>query len=601
MNYITHRFSLDVNKTSAQLSLACKQNDTAIQLRIKLTDNGKPYHITDDCTALFTATKPDGTALYNYCIIENNTIVYSFTDQTVSCKGRMNVEIRLSGEEGVITSPSFILIVDEPVLNEYDVLSSSEATALVGLVGKTNIAISEATAATAAARAAVDGVEETAQWLSEQVGRAIEMQYDPATGYLQYRLIGDTEWANIVDMVNDLGFGISEATGGALNLSGDGVTVDNAVARLTKLIYDGFGGAIIEITLQGADGTPIPNGIIGGVSSLSGGVAKTDANGKVTAVSLTDNPTLTFGGDFADLEESSQVVTVAKGENVAVTLIPKTKNFADFTQSTSVKISALCTRLDVSLLGGGGGGDYFAMYSRSAGSPREVDSFSTGGGGAGGDVTTKENVSFVPGQEYEIIVGAGGTRGEGYGSSGRWSTYTPAGTGGTTSAFGLSAAGGAGAPPTTNSATQSPGATGNNGNGGGGVLFEGYYGDQYWHEPTMIPTAGTKPVYISFTETAIYGGGGAGGAIREYNTEKYTTIGTSHRKTWGAVSTAGYGAAYSYSSGNNAADGYGGGGGGCGAQIDWDTNESCYSYEDSSWGFYGGNGGSGRAAIRMWH
>ena len=394
---------------------------------------------------------------------------------------------------------------------------------------------------------------------------------------------------------------LSDAAAGSLGLSGDEATPSKAFERLTKLIYDGFGGAIIDITLQGENGTPIPNAVITGVSALSGGEAKTDANGKVTAMSLTDNPTLTFGGDFADLEESSQVVTVAKGESVAVTLIPKTKNFADFTASTSVKISALCIRLDVSLLGGGGGGDYFAMYSRSSGSPRKVESFSAGGGGAGGDVTTQENVPFVPGQEYDIIVGAGGTKGTGYGSSGNWRTSTPAGTGGTTSAFGLSALGGAGAPATTSSIKQSSGATGNNGNGGGGVWFEGYYNDKFWHEPAMIPTAGTKPVYISFTETAIYGGGGAGGAIREYNTEKYDGIGISAYKDWGAVATAGYGAAWSRSSGNNAVNGYGGGGGGCGAHIDWDEDEQCYSYDDSSWGSSGGNGGSGRAAIRMWH
>ena len=234
MNYITHRFTLDVNKTAAQLSLACKLNDTAIQLRIKLTDNGKPYKITDECTALFTATKPDGTALYNYCIIENNTIVYTFTDQTVSCKGRMDVEIRLSGEEGVITSPSFILIVDDPVLNEYDVLSSSEATALVGLVGQTNIAISEANAAAAAARAAVNGVEETAKWLSEQVGREIEMRYDPETGYLQYRLNGDTEWVDIASMDNDVFSNkvdkvIGAAAGNLAALTADGGLADRGV------------------------------------------------------------------------------------------------------------------------------------------------------------------------------------------------------------------------------------------------------------------------------------------------------------------------------------------------------------------------------------
>lgn len=427
----------------------------------------------------------------------------------------------------------------------------------------------------------------------------VEGKADKVDGATEGNFAGLDAEGNLTDSgTSPATLGLSEETGGSLGLTGDDVTVDNAVARLTKLIYDGFGGAIIDITLQGADGTPISNAIISGVSALSGGVAKTDANGKVTAMSLTDNPTVTFGGDFADLEEASQVVTVAKDESVAVTLTATTKNFAEFTESTSVKISPLCTRLDVSLLGGGGGGDYFSLRSTGSSTSR-ISNFATGGGGAGGDVTVQENVSFVPGQEYKIVVGAGGTYGSGYGSSGTWHTSTPAGAGGTTSAFGLSAVGGAGAPASTSYLTQNLGATGNNGNGGGGVLMGGH-SDSNWEEPTMIPTAGTKPVYISFTETAIYGGGGAGGAIREYDKTKYTAS-ESYRKVWGAVSTAGYGAAWSHDSGNDAADGYGGGGGGCGGYLKWDTTEAKYLYDDASWGSRGGNGGSGRAAIRMWH
>ena len=368
MNYITHRFSLDVNKTSAQLSLACKQNDTAIQLRIKLTDNGKPYHITDDCTALFTATKPDGTALYNYCIIENNTIVYTFTDQTVSCKGRMNVEIRLSGEEGVITSPSFILIVDEPVLNEYDVLSSSEATALVGLVGKTNIAISEATAATAAARAAVTGVEETAQWLSEQVGRAIEMQYDPATGYLQYRLNGDTEWVDILSMVDEVGVPSEElmhALGTRTEIfTHDGVfTVPAGVTSLRVMCYGG-----------------------GGHGGLSGDEAGGGGG----------------GGYYAE-----ETVSVTPGEKIPVTIgLGGVLGFMNFGDNIRTRHN--------------GGTTSFGSYLSADGGESGYDGGSTGGNGGsggsggGGGYTNHSGKYANGGVGYQFGGGGGGRRHSSY-------------------------------------------------------------------------------------------------------------------------------------------------------------------------------------------
>ena len=148
MEFLTHRFSLDVNETAAQVSIACKKNDTAIRLIISLTDRGTPYEITEGCVAIFTATKADGKFLYNYCRIEKNTIVYDFTPQTVSCTGKADCEIRLSDGENILTSPEFILIVDETVVDGSSVDSEGEANALDGLVAAATLAIENAEAAT---------------------------------------------------------------------------------------------------------------------------------------------------------------------------------------------------------------------------------------------------------------------------------------------------------------------------------------------------------------------------------------------------------------------------------------------------------------------
>lgn len=148
-NCLTHRFSLDVNDTAAQVSLACKRGDTGIQLRIILTDNGMPYEITPGSAAVFTATKPDGTNLYNYCRIEGNTVVYDFTEQTVNVPGRVDVELRLTYGGMVLTSPSFLIIVDETIYDDLVPTSSDEATALTELIGKSEAAVTSCESATA--------------------------------------------------------------------------------------------------------------------------------------------------------------------------------------------------------------------------------------------------------------------------------------------------------------------------------------------------------------------------------------------------------------------------------------------------------------------
>ncbi len=172
MNFLTHRFSLDMNETSAQLCLSCKKNDTGIKLVINLTDNGRPYEIADGCIAVFTATKADGTTLYNYCIIQNNTIIYTFTEQTVSCAGKVDVEIRLSDSEGVITSPGFILIVDETIMDDSDMLSSSEATALIALIGEANEAVETTEAAVKEANTARDAANDAAESANDAASAA---------------------------------------------------------------------------------------------------------------------------------------------------------------------------------------------------------------------------------------------------------------------------------------------------------------------------------------------------------------------------------------------------------------------------------------------
>lgn len=137
MNYSDYRFTLDIQIHQAQVSIPVTLNDTARKLCIGLTDGRKPYYIADGCRAVFSAKKPDGTTIFNDCIIYNNTtIVYEFSQNTTSCEGIVDCEIRLYDEDGrELTSPQFIIVVDKKVMRDEEVaVSTSEATTITNMV-----------------------------------------------------------------------------------------------------------------------------------------------------------------------------------------------------------------------------------------------------------------------------------------------------------------------------------------------------------------------------------------------------------------------------------------------------------------------------------
>lgn len=129
------RMNLDLQQTDMQITLRAKRGDTGRLLRITLSNEGVPYWIAPDCYAVFTGKKPDGTVIYNQCEIENNEILYRFTEQTCAVPGRIPAELRLYGTEGkLLTTAGFQLEVHDTVYHPEDVLSQDEMDALDSLV-----------------------------------------------------------------------------------------------------------------------------------------------------------------------------------------------------------------------------------------------------------------------------------------------------------------------------------------------------------------------------------------------------------------------------------------------------------------------------------
>ena len=129
------RLSLDLQQTNMNITVRAKRGDTGRVLRIALADDGMPYTVGQDCCAVFTGRKPDKTVLYNRCEVENNEILYTFTEQTCAVPGRIPAEIRLYDAQGkLITTAAFLLEVHDTVYHPEDVLSRDEMDALDDLV-----------------------------------------------------------------------------------------------------------------------------------------------------------------------------------------------------------------------------------------------------------------------------------------------------------------------------------------------------------------------------------------------------------------------------------------------------------------------------------
>lgn len=138
MNFTEHRITLDIHKTVSPVSVRAKKGDTGRKLLIQLAESGRPYHIGEECYAVFTAKKPDGKVVFNECSIADSVIIYEFTAQTVAVPGLVECEIILYGANGKqLTSASFHIMVEETIYDtETEIESTNEYNALAALIAE---------------------------------------------------------------------------------------------------------------------------------------------------------------------------------------------------------------------------------------------------------------------------------------------------------------------------------------------------------------------------------------------------------------------------------------------------------------------------------
>lgn len=305
--------------------------------------------------------------------------------------------------------------------------------------------------------------------------------------------------------------------------------------------------ALLIVTVKDASGAPIPNTLISGLQDESGsnGVL-TNENGVATGYADEGTANISVSG-FADLVDKSVSQAVQKGITYNIDLSVETRNFLKITSSGNYKFSGRITRVDVTVVGGGAGGN--GGYCRSGSS--SGDRASVGGGG--GYCVVQENVDFSPNTLYGAVIGAGGRGGTGNAYD-KFDSEFYGENGGSSSFLGVTANGGSHGTQTSGGA----------GNGRGGNVTGSA------HDTGGNGVAGSVYGYSSFTETVLYGGGGGAG----YGGKGGADFGGDGATSWDSPPTT------------VQANTGGGGGGGLGdGGRDDATN--------------GGDGGSGVIALRM--
>lgn len=140
MNYSIHRISLDIHDTSSQVGISVKRGDSNRLIIVTLTENGKPYVITNECRAEFNgkAIGTSGDPIKVDCDIKNNTIRYVISPSVTNDSGTKECEFKLYGaNNALLTAPRFTIYVEDSIYNGKGVTEGEgEVSTLTALISE---------------------------------------------------------------------------------------------------------------------------------------------------------------------------------------------------------------------------------------------------------------------------------------------------------------------------------------------------------------------------------------------------------------------------------------------------------------------------------
>lgn len=131
MRILTEKINLDLNQNGIQATIDLREGDIESRLIIAtLRGYGDAFRPDDNVIAVIRAKKPDGTIIYNNCLVEDGKVKFLVSSQYAAVVGNYNACIELIKDGVVLYSPKFSFHVAANELSDSEVESASEYTEL---------------------------------------------------------------------------------------------------------------------------------------------------------------------------------------------------------------------------------------------------------------------------------------------------------------------------------------------------------------------------------------------------------------------------------------------------------------------------------------
>lgn len=136
--------------------IVAKQGEiSSRQVEVTLLQNNAIYTIPSGVKARVKYYKPDGNKVINDCIISNNKVIVTYTQQMLAAAGTGFAEIQLYNGSSVLVSATYYTKIAESVYTD-DIESADESTSLTKLIIETEQARDSVQAARTATEKATD-------------------------------------------------------------------------------------------------------------------------------------------------------------------------------------------------------------------------------------------------------------------------------------------------------------------------------------------------------------------------------------------------------------------------------------------------------------
>jgi len=132
---------IPLDKPMTRVSVPVKAGDTKSRvLHFTLTNNGTVIELDKIKIAAIKGIKPDGTKIFNTCVIKDNEVLYEITNQTIAVPGTVECELKLYGMDGesVTTAKFQIEAYSELFADDY-IESMDEFNIISVLIGSSGI------------------------------------------------------------------------------------------------------------------------------------------------------------------------------------------------------------------------------------------------------------------------------------------------------------------------------------------------------------------------------------------------------------------------------------------------------------------------------